>query len=264
MRELFEQADKAPSERNPMEAAQANMRAQLPKRFYKEVDVAPGGHGFAVLLDGRPVKTPGRNPLEFDNEALAELVAAEWRAQQDVIDPQTMPVTRLANTAIDGVASDPQAVLEDILKYSASDLMCYRAGSPQELVKKQAEAWDPIIDWLRDELGANFVLAEGVMHVAQPREAIAVFGARLKNHAGAGEGALRLACLHTFTTLTGSAFLALAIAEKQMTAEEAWTAAHVDEDWNIALWGEDREAAARRSQRWAEMKAAGDVLAALA
>ncbi|MCG6858205.1 MAG: ATPase [Salaquimonas sp.] len=255
MRDLMEQLGE--EKVNPMRAAEAAMRQQLPKRFYKQAEVAPVEGGFAVQLDGRPVRTPGRKPLEFESKAVAEIVAAEWQTQDKVIDPATMPATRLVNTALDGVATDPQAVIEDILKYAASDLLCYRAGSPQGLVERQNAAWDPVVDWLRDEVGANFVLGEGVMHVAQPREAVAAFGTRLRLHCDA----LAAACLHTFTTLTGSAFLALAIAENRLSAEEAWEAAHVDEDWNISLWGEDGEAMARRSRRWLEMKAAADILA---
>ena len=170
-----------------------------------------------------------------------------------------MPLTRLANTALDGVAQDPQAVAEDIVRFSGSDLVCYRAGEPQELVARQAEAWDPLIDWAHSALGARFMLAEGVMHVEQPREAVAAVSA----HVGRFRGPLELAAIHTMTTLTGSAILALAVAMNAISPEEAWRAAHVDEDWNIELWGEDAEAAARRRKRWAEMKAAADTLFAL-
>ena len=136
---------------------------------------------------------------------------------------------------------------------------CFTApNSPRGLVDHQAALWDPVIDWMRDDFGANFILAEGIVHVAQPREAIAIFGARLKSHVAA----LQLACLHTFTTLTGSALLSLAIAEGRLSVEEAWSAAHVDEDWNIGQWGEDEEAARRRSFRWLQMKAAAEVLQA--
>lgn len=259
MRDLLEQMEEEKRQAQPMAAAQAPMRPQLPKRFYTQADIASGEDGFAIQLDGKPVRTPGRKPLVFENEGLARLVAAEWQAQETEIDPATMPATRLLNTALDGVAADPQAVFEDILKYASSDLLCYRAGSPQGLVERQNEHWDPVVDWLRDEVGAAFVLGEGVMHVAQPREAVAVFSAQLRRH----DGPIRLACLHTFTSLTGSAFLALAIAEGRLSAEDAWAAAHVDEDWNISFWGEDAEAAARRAARWLEMKAAADIFALL-
>jgi len=171
-----------------------------------------------------------------------------------------MPATRIANTAIDGVADDPQAVMEDILKFASGDLLFYRADGPAGLVAREGALWDPVINWYRDSVGANFILAEGIVHAAQPREALAVFGARLRSHGGP----LRLACLHTITSLTGSALLALAVAEKRLSPQEAWDAAHVDEDWNIAQWGEDAEAAARRAFRRAEMMAAAGLIAALA
>ncbi|MEC9342812.1 MAG: ATP12 family protein [Pseudomonadota bacterium] len=257
MRELFEESGKSKPSDNPMETARGAVRPVLPRRFYKQAGAGAVDGGYGVQLDGRPVKTPGRKLLAFEQESIAQFVAAEWQAQGDVIDPATMPATRLVNTALDGVANDPQAVMEDILAYAASDLLCYRAGSPQGLVDRQIELWDPVIDWLRDEIGANFVLGEGVVPVTQPRDAVAAFSARLRLHGGV----LKTACLHTFTTLTGSAFLALAIAERQVTAEHAWEAAHVDEDWNISLWGEDGEAAARRKLRWLKMKAAAEIFA---
>lgn len=259
MRELPDKIDKSGRPENPMDAARTAMRAPRPRRFYERAAVGASENGHAVLLDGKPLRTPARRPLEFTTEAVAGLIAAEWQSQAREVDPATMPATRIANTAIDGVAADPQAVFEDILKYAAGDLLFYRADGPRELVDRQAELWDPVIDWMRDEFGANFILAEGVMHVNQPREALAVFGTRLRDH----ETSLELACLHTFTTLTGSALLALAIAEGRMSAEAAWAAAHVDEDWNISQWGEDEEARRRRAFRWAEMKAAADILRAL-
>jgi chaperone required for assembly of F1-ATPase len=170
-----------------------------------------------------------------------------------------MPATRLANTAIDGVASDIQAVIEDILKFCASDLLCYRAGGPQGLVDAQGRHWDPVLDWLREDLGARFILSEGVSHVVQPQPALAAFGVRL----AAYSAPFPATCLHAMTTLTGSAMLALAVAEGRQTAASAWAAAHVDEDWNIAQWGEDAEAKARRAFRWREMDAAACLLATL-
>ena len=163
-----------------------------------------------------------------------------------------MPVTRLVNTAIDGVATDTQAVLEDVLRFSSSDLVFYRADSPDALVHRQAEAWDPIIDWARSTLGARFFLAEGVMHVEQPREAIAAVGVHLRQR----EEPFRLAALHVITSITGSALLALAFEAGAIDAEAVWAAAHVDEDWNIEHWGLDEEAAARRAFRKRDMMGA--------
>jgi chaperone required for assembly of F1-ATPase len=171
----------------------------------------------------------------------------------------TMPATRLVNTAIDGVAADTQAVIEDILRYASSDLLCYRADGPEALVARQAEAWDPVIDWARAHLGARFILAEGIVHVTQPREAIGAIGIHLARR----DEPLRLAALHLMTTLTGSALLALAVEEGELSAESAWAAAHVDETWNAEQWGEDSEAAARNRARWYDFSAAVRILATI-
>ncbi len=171
----------------------------------------------------------------------------------------SMPVTRLVNTALDGVAANAQAIFEDILRFSSSDLICYRAGEPELLVERQAEHWDPVIDWAANDLGARFILVEGVMPQEQPREATAAFAVTLARY----DSPMALAALHTVTTLTGSAILALAFAEGRVTTEEAWSLAHLDEDWTIEHWGRDEEAEERRAKRFAEFKAAADVFFAL-
>jgi chaperone required for assembly of F1-ATPase len=247
------------SDPDPVRRAQIQMKTPLPKRFYKTVSVEPVDEGFAVRLDGRPVRTPGKALLALPSEAAARLVADEFDAQAETIDPVTMPVLRLVNTAIDGVATDPQAVLEDILRFASSDMLCYRADGPQGLVDRQNNAWDPVIDWARSALGARFNLAEGVIHVEQPRETIAVLGAHLKQRAEP----LKLAALHVITSLTGSALLALAIEAGELDPEAGWTTAHVDEDWQIEHWGQDAEAVARRSQRKRDFLGAVNLLAAL-
>ena len=247
------------SDPNPVKRAQNQMKAQAAKRFYDKVSVARGADGFVVLLDGKPVRTPGKAVLSLPTEQAAAIVAAEFDAQQDKIDPVTMPATRLVNTAIDGVAADTQAVIEDILRYASSDLLCYRADAPEALVERQADAWDPVIDWARAHLGARFVLAEGIVHVTQPREAIGAIGIHLARRAER----LRLPALHLMTTLTGSALLALAVEEGELDAEAAWAAAHVDEDWNAEQWGEDYEAAARRKARAYDFSAAVRVLSTI-
>lgn len=254
MRDLLNdlEAGKLVSDPDPMRRAQNQMRQALPKRFYKEAETVETPEGFAVQLDGRPVRTPGRALLALPSAAAAELVAAEFAAQDETIDPVTMPVLRIVNTAIDGVAPDMQAVLEDVMRFSASDLLCYRADAPEALVTRQAEAWDPVLDWARSALGARFFLAEGVMHVEQPRESVAAVGLWLRQR----QEPFRLSAIHVMTTLTGSALLALAVEAEALTPEEAWTAAHVDEDWNTEQWGEDAEAAARRVVRRKEFDAA--------
>ncbi|MCT7375132.1 ATP12 family chaperone protein [Chelativorans salis] len=261
MRDILNDLDNDPrvSDPDPVRRAQKQMRAPLPKRFYAKVAVTEEGEAFKVLLDERAVRTPAGAHVVLPNEQAAHLVAREYDAQGEEIDPMTMPVTRLVNTAIDGVASDTQVVAEDILRYASSDLLCYRAEAPERLVALQAEAWDPVLDWAEAELGVRFVLAEGVMHVEQPRQTIAAVGAYLRPR----REPLRLAALHVMTTLTGSALLALALDAGAVDAEAAWQAAHVDEDWNISQWGEDAEAAARRAARKRDMMGAVALLKAM-
>jgi chaperone required for assembly of F1-ATPase len=234
MRELLQdlEAGRFLSHEDPNERARAQMRQPRPKRFYETVDISEGEGGFGVLLDGKTVRTPGRAVLALPTEAAARLVAEEFGAQGELMDIPAMPVLRLANTAIDGVARDPQAVLEDILRYASCDLVCYRADTPAELIERQADAWDPVIDWARSALSARMVLAEGVMHVEQPREAISALGVHLKLRADP----FRLAAIHLMTSLTGSALLSLAVEAGEIDVETAWNAANVDEDWNIEQW----------------------------
>lgn len=247
------------SDPDPVRRAQIQMRTPLPKRFYEDVAVAVAEGGFTVTLDGKAVKTPGKAPLTLPTARAAQLIADEFSAQGENIDLASMPAYRLANTAIDGVASDPQAVVEDILRFSSSDLLCYRADGPDTLVRRQNEAWDPVIDWAQASLGARFNLAEGVIHVEQPREAIASLGVHLRQRSEP----LRLAALHVMTTLTGSALLALAVDFGELDAETAWNAAHVDEDFQAEQWGHDSEALARRTNRKRDMMAASALLGAI-
>jgi chaperone required for assembly of F1-ATPase len=240
---------------DPVRRAQIQMKTPLPKRFYKEVSIGNAEGGFSILLDGRPVKTPAKRALTLPTRKATDVVAAEWRDQAEVIDPARMPITRLANSAIDGVAQDVETVRADIVKYAGTDLLCYRADAPQSLVDAQAGKWDPVLAWAAQTLGARFILAEGVIHQQQPAPALAAFESALQRHADA----FALAALHTITTLTGSGLLALALAEGRLTAEEVWTAAHADEDWNIEQWGSDAEAEARRAHRWRDMKAAAEL-----
>lgn len=234
------------------------MTTALPKRFYKAVAVAGEAGAFRVLLDGKPIRTPAKRELALPTSALAEAVAAEWTAQGAHIDPETMPLTRLANSAIDGVSGREAQVRADIVSYAGSDLVCYRTTDQGELARRQREAWDPILAWGQEALGARFATAEGILPVAQPDAAKAAIARSLEGYDG-----FALAALHVMTTLTGSALLALAHARGQLSAEAAWAAAHVDEDWQIEKWGEDAEASARRQRRWAEMQAASRLLALL-
>jgi chaperone required for assembly of F1-ATPase len=236
-------------------SARAQSKTSLAKRFYESVEVEDKGDGFALLLDGKPVRTPGKAHLLLPTLAIAEAVAEEWRAQQDLIDPATMPLTKLANSTIDGVVGREHAVIEDILAYAASDLLCYRADGPQGLIEAQLAQWDPVLDWAKSTLDAPLMLAEGIVHVAQPQASLD----RLKESL-AGRDPFSLAALHLMTGLTGSALLALAVGLGRITPEAAWRAAHVDEDWQISQWGEDAEAAARRRARWGDFAAAARLL----
>jgi chaperone required for assembly of F1-ATPase len=250
---------------DPMEAARRNMRP-LRARFYKTVSVreeqSPESQSFPVLLDQRPVNTPARRLLAAPVKPLAEALAAEWNAQHDKVDPAAMPLTRLANSIIDGVAPSPRPVAAEIEKYLGTDLLLYRAAEPAGLVALQRQRWDPVLDWAREALGARFVTVEGVMFAAQPAQAIVAAARAIPNGADI-VNAWRLGALNVITTLTGSGLLALALAAGRINVDEAWVAAHTDEDWNMELWGRDELALQRRAYRFAEMSAAALVLNAL-
>jgi chaperone required for assembly of F1-ATPase len=256
MRELFdEMAGQSPLD--PQEAARRSTRTPRRKRFYTTAGVAEADGGFAVTIDGKPIRTPSGRVVTLPIGELAEAVAAEWEAQRETIDPLTMPLTRLANSVIEAVVDRTGLVRDDIAKYLASDLLFYRAGHPAALVARETEHWDPVLAWARDMLGAHFILSEGIRHVRQPEAAVA-----------AARGALPhdpwlVAAAHVVTTLTGSALLALALLHGVRDAEQVWCAAHVDEDWNAEQWGEDEEAAGRRAARRVDFDAASHVLAAL-
>ena len=251
MRDLFE--DIQPE--NATEAARSAVRPILRRRFYDKATVVSAADGYAVQLDAKPVRTPARRLLAAPSRALAEAIAAEWNAQRDVIDPATMPLTRLANAIIDGVADTPHPVAAEIGKYLTSDLVFYRASHPTALVERQARHWDAILAWARDELGASFVTGEGVIHVAQPETALTAARAAIPGDPW------RLGAVNSITTLTGSALIALAMARGWLSAEEAWRAANLDEDWNMEQWGRDDLALERRAFRFAELEAAATVLA---
>jgi chaperone required for assembly of F1-ATPase len=234
----------------------------LRARFYKQAEVSDGAiaNEFAVLLDGKPVRTPLRRPLVAPTRALAERIAHEWNAQQKVIDPAHMPLTRLANAIIDAVIDRPAAVAEEIVKYLGSDLLFYRAEAPEGLVAQQTQNWDPVLTWASDELGARFVQIQGVVFSAQPSEAIAAARKDIPADASNLREMWRLGALSSITTLTGSALLAIALAHGAIEIDAAWAAAHVDEDWEMRHWGTDELALARRTYRFAEFDAAVTVL----
>lgn len=240
---------------DPVEAARRSSQPALPRRFWREAAIAEQEGRFVLTLDGRSAKTPGRRPLAARTRALGEAMAAEWNAQGATLDPSTMPLTRLLNAAIDGVADQRDAVRDEIVRYAGSDMLCYRADEPHTLVARQGAAWDPLIDWASERIGARLTVTTGIIHRAQHPTALAA----IRDAIDADDPA-RLAALSTITTLTGSAVLALAVAHGRLEAEAAWSAAHVDEDFQIERWGADEEAAERRARRWAEMEAAARVL----
>jgi chaperone required for assembly of F1-ATPase len=259
MRELFEdQGIQQPSD--PLEAARQNSRPVLPKRFYKEAGIAPRaeGDGFAIALDGRTIRTPAKRVLVAPHRAIADALVAEWNAQGEFVDPSTMPLTRLANSVIDGITDRTADVAADIAKFFSSDLLFYRADAPQELIDRQTAAWDPVLRWITDQFGARFVLAEGIMPVAQPDQAVAAMRRLLP------DDPWRLGALHVVTTTTGSALLAMRLMlAGSGDADTIWRAANIDEDWNAETWGEDSEALKRRERLAREFRAAALVLKAL-
>ena len=240
----------------------AALRPALPKRFYTSVTVVGADNGFAVALDGRTIKTPKRRALSLPTVALAEAVAAEWAAQDAVIDPHTMPMTQLANTVIDGVAEAAAAVAESFVTFARADLLCYRVAYPESLARAQAEAWQPLLDWAEAVLGARFRVTTEIAPIDQPEESIAAIRA-----ACAVYDPWRLAAVHALAGVYGSAVLALAVLEGHIAAEHASAAARVDEAHQAARWGEDAEARRRAealageavaAARFAELVRRGD------
>ncbi len=220
------------------------------KRFYQSASVAERDDGgFGVLLDGRAVKTPAGRPLAVPGRGLAEAIAAEWNAQGETIAPASLPLTKLANTAIDGVAEREGEVADDILKYATADLVCYRAECPAALVAVQAAAWDPILSWVAAKHGVQFLTSAGIAHVAQPAASLSALSAAV-----AALNAFQLTALHVMTSLTGSALIALAHTAGELDTAAAWAAAHTDENWQAARWGEDFEAAQRMKARLTEFE----------
>lgn len=218
------------------------------KRFYKDVTVSPER---GILLDGRALKTPARAALILPNDALAKAVAEEWRAQGEEVDPRSMPVTGLANAAIDRVAPDVQAFAASLAQYGETELLCYRADSPPELVALQAQRWDPLLDWARSRYDVDFTLVAGIMHQPQPMATIS----RLGDVVVAADP-FALAALNPIVTIGGSLVLALALLEEAVLPEDAFDLAHLDELWQAKQWGEDDLAVAGREARKRDFLAA--------
>lgn len=226
------------------------------KRFYKDVAIVAQDGAHAIQLDSRPVKTPARATLAVPGSALAESIAAEWRAQGDRIDPRAMPLTGLANAAIDRVAPDPAAFAATLAVYAETDLLCYRAESPEPLVDRQAAAWDPLLEWARRRFDVHFETVTGIMHRPQPDATVQRLAAALAAH-----DAFALAAFSPLVTISGSLVTALALAEGAIDADAAFDATHLDEIWQAELWGEDTLATEARTLRRQDFLAAARFLA---
>jgi len=208
-----------------------------PKRFWKTATPTTTENGFTVLLDTRTVRTPAKAPLTVPTMAMAEAIAAEWVAQEELLDPGTMPVTRGANAAIDKISTQREEVVALLAEYGDSDLLCYRAAGPEALISKQAEGWDPVLDWAAQSLDARLFVGEGVMHVPQTRQTLQNLRAEFDAFSD-----FELAAAHDLIAISGSLVLALAVTKGALSADQAWTLSRIDEDWQISQWGEDDEA----------------------
>ena len=231
--------------------AAAALRPARPKRFYKAVGVKEDEDGFAVLLDERAVKTPRRKILVLPTRPLAEAVADEWEAQETEIDPIRMPLTQLANTAIDGVAETVPAVLDSLAGYARADLLCYRATYPRVLAENQAKSWQPLLDWAESAFGARLRVTAGVVTIAQPDESVLAIRAAFSRY-----DHWRLTAAHTLAGAFGSVVLALAVLEGRIAAEAAFEASRLDEAFQASVWGDDAEAHRRADAIAKEVRAA--------
>jgi chaperone required for assembly of F1-ATPase len=207
------------------------------KRFWKGVEVEKNVGGWAVQLDGRPIQTPAKAALMVPTERLAQAMAEEWRAVESDVDPRAMPLTGLANAAIDRVAPEVQAFAGGLARYADADLACYRSGWPPELAQRQSNAWDALLGWARRRYDVDFSTTSAVIHVPQPQATVERLG-----HAVASLDAFRLAGLSPLVTIGGSLIAALAVLEKAITPEQAWEAVTIDERWQLEQWGSDVEA----------------------
>lgn len=229
------------------------------KRFYKDAATTKSASGvWGVALDGRAVRTPAKSELTLPTQPLAEAVAAEWAAQAEMVEPETMPMMRLASTAIDRIAPQRDVVIDEIAGYAQSDLLCYRADTPEALVARQAAIWQPMLDWAALALDAALVVTTGIIPVSQPDDAAAAL-----RRAVAANDDFVLAGLHGLTTTTGSLVVALAVRNGKIAVEEACAASFLDEEWQAEIWGRDLEAEARRKRLRDDIHAIGRYLTLL-
>ena len=235
--------------------AQVHAKRDLPKRSYRETAVVPVEGGFAVALDGRTTKSPGMRPIVVPVAPLATAMAGEWAAQGEFIEPESMPLVRLVNAAIESGDERVIALREEIVSYAGNDLLLYRADTPQELVVEQERLWDAALVRIARHFGIGFQPTIGIIHQAQPEATLAKLADALRD-----EGLLVLTALVSITSLTGSGMLAMALWHRLLTPDEVWDTAHVDEDYNLRLWGADDEALLRRQKRRREFDAAVQML----
>jgi len=228
------------------------------KRFWSDARAVEGDGGWGIELDGRPLKTPARVALVLPKPALAEAVVAEWSSVGEAIDPREMPLTGLANAAIDRVAPDPTTFASGLAKYAEADLFCYRAALPPSLVARQEAQWDPLLDWARRRFDVGFVVTAGVLHVDQPKATVVRLGQAV--HA---LDAFRLAGLSPLVTITGSLVAALGVIEEAVPLHAIWAAVSLDEQWQAEQWGEDVEATQALAHRQADFEAAARFLGLL-
>lgn len=221
------------------------MTAWAAKRFWAQARAVSSGAGFGVTLDDRPVRTPRKAPLVVPTEALAQAIAAEWQAQTGTVNPGTMPFTRTANSAIDTVAVQPEAVVRMLADYGGSDLLCYRAAEPG-LAARQTEGWDPLLTFCADALGAPLITAVGIVHRQQPEPSLTALTDQVRRLTP-----FQLAAFHDLVSLSGSLVLALAVTHRRLAAQTAWDLSRIDESWQIELWGADEEAAETAALRHA-------------
>jgi chaperone required for assembly of F1-ATPase len=228
------------------------------KRFYKEVSVAPAEGGFGVLLDGKPVKTPARHALTLPTETLASAIAAEWREQGAEIVVTSMPLLRLANTVIDGVAANHEQVIAAILRFGENDLLCYRAHQPPDLVARQHAGWDPVLDWVSQRHGAQMRVSQGLNHVDHPPQTLAALRRPLE-----GLDAFTLGAMHVIASVTGSLVLALAVLDEALSGARAFELSRIDETYQAEKWGQDAEAAKRATALAHELDKAVELIASV-
>lgn len=257
MREFLEDADA--HREDGYGRAQAHVKRELPKRFYKDASVVPVADGFAVGLDGRIPKTPGMKQVVVPTNEIAQAMTAEWSAQGEFIDPETMPLVRLVNSGIEAGEEAMPALRAEIVKYAGNDLLLYRADTPEGLVRRQEFFWDAALVALARHLDVAFQPTTGILHQPQPPATLVKLAAAVDD-----EPLLPLTAMNAITSITGSGLLAIAHRRGLLDAEATWLAAHVDEDYNVELWGEVEEITTRRAKRRAEFDSAVRLLEMLA